>query len=73
MAEEKIQRFYPKAIIVRPSLLVNKTRKLTFVFLALGPFIRLLFPTFRPALVEDVATEVLQQIQKQVRDTKSLH
>lgn len=32
MAEEKIQRFYPKAIIVRPSLLVNKTRKLTFVF-----------------------------------------
>ena len=73
MAEEKIQRFYPKAIIVRPSLLVNKTRKLTFVFLALGPFIRLLFPTFRPALVEDVAKEVLQQIQKQVRDTKSLH
>lgn len=73
MAEEKIQRFYPKAIIVRPSLLVNKTRKLTFVFLALGPFIRLLFPTFRPALLEDVSKEVLQQIQKQVRDTKSLH
>lgn len=68
-AEAAVQLFYPKALIIRPSLLVGKVRKGTHTIQSLMTILHKihLFQAFQPERVEEAAQEVLNQIESMIQ------
>lgn len=62
-AEAIVREKYPKALIIRPSLIVGQGRRGTRLMRKLSPMIRWFLPEFYPKNLEETAQEVLKQIQ----------
>lgn len=72
-AEQQVKKYYPDALIIRPSLLVGKERKGTLFIEQMVhlvrkvPILSKICQSFRPQKVEQAAKDVLEQVNQKIK------